>query len=374
MENLVDKKSGRLVSLDALRGFDMLFIMGLAPLVVSVCSLFPGGESCWLAGTMDHAQWHGFNHHDTIFPLFLFIAGISFPFSYAKQQANGASRGRIYLKIFRRAIALVLLGLVYNGLFNLDFKDLRVASVLGRIGVAWMVAALLFINLRTRTRAVIAALILVGYWLLLWLVPAPDAPAGADPFSFEYNLAGYVDRLLLPGAVYYGTFDPEGILSTLPAVVTAMLGMFTGEFVRLPESSVSGRRKALYMFLAAVAFLAVGLLWNTVFPVNKKLWTSSFVCVVASYSLGLFSLFYYLADVRKWRGWTLFFRVVGLNSITIYLAQVIVDFGGISDFFLGGLAGLCSPQWGAVINGAGYMAVCWLFLYFLYKHKVFLKV
>lgn len=299
MENLVDKKSGRLVSLDALRGFDMLFIMGLAPLVVSVCSLFPGGESCWLAGTMEHAQWHGFNHHDTIFPLFLFIAGISFPFSYAKQQANGASRGRIYLKIFRRAITLVLLGLVYNGLFNLDFKDLRVASVLGRIGVAWMVAALLFINLRTRTRAVIAALILVGYWLLLWLVPAPDAPAGADPFSFEYNLAGYVDRLLLPGAVYYGTFDPEGILSTLPAVVTAMLGMFTGEFVRLPESSVSGRRKALYMFLAAVAFLAVGLLWNTVFPVNKKLWTSSFVCVVASYSLGLFSLFYYLADVRK---------------------------------------------------------------------------
>lgn len=374
MENLVDKKSGRLVSLDALRGFDMLFIMGLAPLVVSVCSLFPGGESCWLAGTMDHAQWHGFNHHDTIFPLFLFIAGISFPFSYAKQQANGASRGRIYLKIFRRAITLVLLGLVYNGLFNLDFKDLRVASVLGRIGVAWMVAALLFINLCTRTRAVIAALILVGYWLLLWLVPAPDAPAGADPFSFEYNLAGYVDQLLLPGAVYYGTFDPEGILSTLPAVVTAMLGMFTGEFVRLPENSVSGRRKALYMFLAAVVFLAVGLLWNTVFPVNKKLWTSSFVCVVASYSLGLFSLFYYLADVRKWQGWTLFFRVVGLNSITIYLAQVIVDFGGISDFFLGGLAGLCSPQWGAVINGAGYMAVCWLFLYFLYKHKVFLKV
>lgn len=374
MENLVDKKSGRLVSLDALRGFDMLFIMGLAPLVVSVCSLFPGGESCWLAGTMDHAQWHGFNHHDTIFPLFLFIAGISFPFSYAKQQANGASRGRIYLKIFRRAITLVLLGLVYNGLFNLDFKDLRVASVLGRIGVAWMVAALLFINLCTRTRAVIAALILVGYWLLLWLVPATDAPAGADPFSFEYNLAGYVDQLLLPGAVYYGTFDPEGILSTLPAVVTAMLGMFTGEFVRLPESSVSGRRKALYMFLAAVAFLAVGLLWNTVFPVNKKLWTSSFVCVVASYSLGLFSLFYYLTDVRKWQGWTLFFRVVGLNSITIYLAQVIIDFGGISDFFLGGLAGLCSPQWGAVINGAGYMAVCWLFLYFLYKHKVFLKV
>lgn len=364
----------RLASLDALRGFDMLFIMGLAPLVISVCGLFPGGDSCWLAGTMRHASWHGFHHHDTIFPLFLFIAGVSFPFSYSKQMASGVSKGHIYGRIFRRAGMLVLLGLVYNGLFNLDFKELRVASVLGRIGIAWMFAALLFINFRTGTRAVIAAAILIGYWLLLWLTPVPGVPAGTDPYSFEGNLAGYVDRLILPGKLYQGTFDPEGILSAVPAIVTAMLGMFTGEFVRLPESCISGKRKTLYMALAAVAFLAVGLLWSTVFPVNKQLWTSSFVCLMAAYSLGLFALFYYLADVRGWQEWTLCLRVVGMNSITIYLAQAIISFYGISNFFLGGLAGLCPPDWGAVISNTGYLAVCWLFLYFLYRHKVFLKV
>ena len=374
METQNTGKSGRLLSLDALRGFDMLFIMGLAPLVISICGLFPGGEDCWLAGTMGHASWHGFHHHDTIFPLFLFVAGVSFPFSYAKQQANGATRSQVYMKIFKRAFVLVLLGLVYNGLFRLDFSHLRVASVLGRIGVAWMLAALMFVNFGMRIRAVIAAAVLVGYWLLLWLVQAPDAPAGAGPFSVEGNLAGYVDRILLPGRLYGGTYDPEGILSTVPAVVTAMLGMFTGEFVRLPENRISGTRKSLYMFVAAVAFLLIGLLWSIVFPVNKSLWTSSFVCVVAAYSLGLFAMFYYLADVKGWQGWTLFFRVVGLNSITIYLAQRIVDFSGISDFFLKGLAGLCSPEWGAVISSIGYIAACWLFLYFLYKHKVFLKV
>ena len=353
------EQSGRLASLDALRGFDMLFIMGLTPLVVSLCCLFPGGEDSWLAGTMSHVEWHGLSHHDTIFPLFLFIAGISFPFSYAKQVASGVPLRRIYLKIFKRAAVLVFLGVVYNGFFNLDFTHLRIASVLGRIGLAWMFAALLFINFKTKARALTAVAILVGYWLLLWLCPAPDAPAGSGPFSFEGNLAGYVDRLFLPGVILSGTFDPEGILSTLPAVVTAMLGMFTGEFVRIPEEKIPGGRKSLYMLLAAAALLAAGLLWSTVFPVNKKLWTSSFVCVVGAYSLGLFSLFYYLTDVRGFRKWTLFFRVVGLNSITIYLAQRIISFDGIQKFFLGGLEGICP---------------CWLFLYFLYRHKVFLKV
>ncbi len=368
------KPSERLLSLDTLRGFDMLFIMGLAPLIMAICSLFPGGEDCFLFTTMKHVEWHGLAHHDTIFPLFLFIAGISFPFSYAKQLSNGLARKQIYLKIFKRGFMLVFLGVVYNGLFELDFQNLRIASVLGRIGLAWMIAALLFINFSTRIRVVISAAILVGYWLLLWLVPAPDMPAGTDPFSFEGNLVGYVDRLLLPGKILSETFDPEGILSTVPAVVTAMLGMFTGEFVKQSETRISGSRKSFYMFGAALLFLVVGLLWNFVFPINKKLWTSSFVCVMAAYSLGLFSIFYYIIDVRKFQGWTLFFRVVGLNSITIYLAQRIVSFRGIENFFLGGLIGECSPAWGAVLNGVGYIAVCWLFLYFLYRQKIFLKV
>ena len=368
------EKTGRLASLDALRGFDMLFIMGLSPLIVSVCNLFPGGGDSLISLNMGHAKWDGFYHHDTIFPLFLFIAGISFPFSYSKQISSGASRKQIYAKIFKRAIALVFLGVVYNGLFRLDFQDLRIASVLGRIGIAWMFAALLFINFKTRTRAVIAAAVLIGYWLLMSLVPAPDAPAGSGPFSFEGNLAGFIDRHILPGRLHNGTFDPEGLLSTVPAIVTAMLGMFTGEFIRLPEQRISGNRKTIYMIAAAAALIVAGLIWSTVFPINKSLWSSSFVCVAGAYSLGLFALFYYLADVRGWKGWTLFFKVVGMNSITIYLAQAIIDFGGISDFFFGGVSGLCPAGWGAVIDNAGYMTVCWLFLYFLYRHKIFLKV
>jgi len=364
----------RLLSLDALRGFDMIFIMGFASVVVSLCSLFPGGESSWLATQMEHVSWEGLRHHDTIFPLFLFIAGISFPFSYSKQVANGASRGQIYTKIFKRGIVLFLLGMVYNGLFKLELSTVRIYSVLGRIGLAWMFAALLFINFKPKARAIIAVALLVGYWLLLRFIPAPDAP-GADPFSLEGNLVGYIDRTLIPNHIYRkGLYDPEGLLSLMPAIVTAMLGMFTGEFVRIGDDKVSGGKKSLYMAIAAVVMLALGLLWSLVFPINKALWSSSFVLVVGAYSLGLFALFFYIIDVKGWKGWTKFFEVVGLNSITIYMAQRIISFGGINNFFLGGLAGLCPEPVGKLILDVGYFMVSWLFLWFLYKKKVFLKV
>lgn len=365
------EKPQRLQSLDALRGFDMLFIMGLASLIVALCRLWPGAFTDAVAVSMRHPAWDGLSHHDTIFPLFLFIAGVSFPFSLSKQRSQGASRGRIHAKIIRRGLTLVVLGLVYNGLFQLDFATLRWASVLGRIGLAWMFAAILFLNFGVRTRAAIAAAILVGYGALSYLAGAPDV-TGAGPLTFEGNLVGYVDRLWLPGRLLSKTFDPEGLLSTLPAIVTAMLGMFGGEFIR--REGISGGRKALWLAAAGAVLLVVGLSFSGVLPINKKLWSSTFVCVVGAYSLLLFALFYYLIDVRGWRRWTLFFRVVGLNSITIYLAQRIVDFRGISNFFLAGAASMCTPEWAAVVNGAGYVAVCWLFLYFLYKKGIFLKV
>ena len=364
--------SQRLLSLDALRGFDMLFIMGFAGLVTALCKLCPGEFSDWMTAQMGHADWNGFFHHDTIFPLFLFIAGISFPFSLAKQREKGMSERSIYLKVIRRGLTLVALGFVYSGLFKLDFATLRLPSVLGRIGLAWMFAALLFVNFNVRTRAVIAAAILLGYGLLLQFVAAPDG-GGAGPLTLEGNIVGYVDRIVMPSHLLGGRgFDPEGLLSTLPAIVTAMLGMFTGEFVR--RGDIRGGRKTLWMAAAAAALLAAGLAFSGVLPVNKKLWSSTFVCVVGAYSLGMFALFYYLIDVRGWRRWTLFFRVVGLNSITIYLAQRIVGFGRISDFFLGGIASKCPEAVAAVISSAGYVAVCWLFLYFLYRKNVFLKV
>jgi predicted acyltransferase len=364
----------RLLSLDTLRGFDMMFIMGFATIIAALCRLFPGGDQSWLCLQMSHVAWDGLRHHDTIFPLFLFIAGISFPFSYAKQLSKGASRGQVYAKIFKRGFVLVLLGFIYSGLFDLKFSTLRFYSVLARIGLAWMFAAMFFIHFSPRTRVVIAAFLLLGYWLLLRFVPAPDAP-GSGPFSLEGNLVGYIDRTLWPNHLYQkGLFDPEGLLSLVPAIVTAMLGMFTGEFVRIDETKISGSRKSLYMFLASVVMLGLGLLWSLDFPINKALWSSSFVLVVGAYSLAMFALFYYIIDVRGWTGWTKFFEVIGLNSITIYMAQRIIPFSSINKFFLGGLSHLCPEPWGKLILAIGYFTLCWLFLWFLYKKKVFLKV
>lgn len=378
--NFSPLQSKRLLSLDALRGFDMLFIMGLSHLICTICELFPSGADSYLWQTMKHASWDGLYHHDTIFPLFLFIAGVSFPFSYAKQCEAGASRKSVYWKILRRAVILIALGVVYNGFFKCQFDNLRICSVLGRIGMAWALAALLYVNFSARVRAVIAGVILVGYWLLICYVPAPDAQ-GASALSMEGNLVGYVDRLITPGRLLRkGVFDPEGLLSTVPAVVTAMLGMFAGEFVRrddVPTGSGSfsvGSRKAGYMGLAALGMLVVGLVWSLVFPINKALWTSSFVLVVGSYSLAMFALFYYIIDVRGWQKWCIPFSVVGLNSITIYMAQKIVPFDRISGFFLNGFAEMLPQAWGAVLLKAGYLAVSWLFLYFLYKKKTFLKI
>ena len=367
MKNGVDKKE-RLWSLDALRGFDMLFIMGLATWVVELCKMFPSsGVMQWLASQMSHVQWNGLTHHDTIFPLFLFVAGVSFPFSIAKQRAAGKSEKQLFIKIIIRGVVLVMLGLVYNGFFKLDFANLRCASVLARIGLAWMFSALLFMKLKNKILIPIAAVFLVVYWLLLWLIPG-----GPDTYSYDNNLVGIVDRVLLPGRINH--FDPEGLLSTLPAIVTAMLGMFTGQFVRLSNEKISGNKKTLYMIIAAVALLCVGLLWSLVFPVNKKLWSSSFVCVVGAYSLFLFALFYFFIDVKGYRRWTFFFRVVGMNSITIYLAQSIIGFRQISRFFLGGLVSKFPELWANLINATGYILICWLFLYFLYKKNIFLKV
>lgn len=361
------------MSLDTLRGFDMFFIMGLSGLIVSLCALWPNVVTNEIAEQMGHVAWNGLQHHDTIFPLFLFLAGVSFPFSLAKQRENGATKGNIYAKIFRRAAMLIFLGMVYNGLFQLDFANLRVASVLARIGLAWMGAALLYVNFGVKTRAWIAVAILVIYALLSKFVCAPDMP-GSDPLSMEGSLVGWVDRLLMPGRLIYdsGRFDPEGLLSAVPAVVTAMLGMFTGELIR--SEKTTGERKTLMMVVGGVVLAVVAWLGNYFVPINKMLWSSTFVCAVGAYSLLMMALFYYLIDVKGWQKWTLVFRVVGMNSITIYLAQRIISFSGINKFFFGGLAGLCSEQVGEVILDAGFVLVCWLFLYFLYKKKVFLKI
>ena len=367
-------KDERLLSIDALRGFDMLFIMGGAALLVALAEWFPCSFTQALAEQMDHVEWHGLRHHDTIFPLFLFIAGISFPFSLAKQRQKGRSTWAIHRKVIVRGLMLVFLGVVYNGLLDFDFENLRYASVLGRIGLAWMFAALIFIHTGWKARVGITVLLLVGYWLVAGFIPAPDG-GGEDIFSAQGSIVGYVDRILLPGRIYYGNIDPEGILSVVPAIGTALLGMFTGELVKKrSKEQGAGGKTVLWMILAGIIMLAIGLLWNEVFPINKKMWTSSFVMVVGAYSVLMFALFYYIIDVLQWRRWTFFFTVIGMNSITIYLAQKFIRFSYTSEKLFGGIISLLPENSQTFFTQAAYICVCWLFLYVLYRNKIFLKV
>lgn len=363
--------SRRLLSLDALRGFDMFFIMGGDALLLALAAAFPGTLLGPLGRQMQHVPWDGFVFEDLIFPLFLFLAGVSFPFSLEHQRASGKTPGAIRWRIVRRGLTLVALGVVYNGLLQFHFDTLRYASVLGRIGLAWMLAALLATVAGTRLRAAVCVAVLAGYALLSALVPAPDA-GGAAALSPEGNIAGYIDRLFLPGRLHNGTRDPEGLLSTLPAVVTALLGIFAGEFVRSPHCR--GHRKAAVMALAGA--LLVGTAWwaDGLIPINKNLWSSTFVCMAGGLSLLLFALFHEVIDVCGMRRWAFFFSVIGVNSITIYLAQEFISFRYTARTVFGGLVSLLPEGGQPVAAAVAYIAVCWLFLYALYRLRIFLKV
>ena len=387
----MDKKE-RLMSIDALRGADMLFIMGFSGVVVAFCQLFGFGKDCWLATQMSHVLWHGLRHHDTIFPLFLFLAGVSWPFSYASQMARGRTTGQIVRKILLRVIALVFLGMVSAKFFAFDVKSYRYDSVLAHIGVCWAMAALLYMCVKSFTwRLVIAVLLLVAHFALLTFCSAPDAaellastdPAvikkvaayaatGTDSFSFIGNIAGWVDRAFMPGRLHEGIFDPDGLLAKMTGVVTAMLGVFAGELLRKRE--LSGSRKSVFLFGAGAVALILCLAWRPWCPVNKKIWNSTFVLAAGAYSYLMLALFYWIIDVKGWRRWTFFFRVIGMNSITIYVMMRFVDFRTISTFFLSGVASWGNAHWSALVIGLGQVTLAWLVLLYLYRKNTFLKV
>jgi predicted acyltransferase len=373
MENNQKTQPARLYSLDALRGFDMFWIMGGESIFIGLASLTGWPVFQWWAGQLDHVPWNGFHFYDMIFPLFLFIAGISFPYSVAKRTAANESRKLLYRHVLTRGLVLVVLGILYNNAVRFDLGNLRYGSVLGRIGLAWMFAALIFMNTRLSFRIVWFSGLLIGYWLLLLLFPAHDL-GSTDIFSREGNLTSYIDRLLMPGKLYLGNHDPEGILSTIPAISTALLGMFTGEFLISKYLQDKPLRKVLFMAGAAVCLMIIGQLWNLFFPINKNLWTSSFVCWVGGLSLLLFSVFYLIIDVWSYRKWAFIFVVIGMNPITIYLAERIISFSSASKFFFGGFIALFPETWAPFLHGIAITTIGWVFLYILYRKKIFLKV
>ena len=374
----------RLESLDVLRGFDMFFIFLPDPvpcIVLTFLAMF-GLEHSAFAAQFDHCAWNGLHFYDCIFPLFLFISGVTFPFSYAKQRERGWSRGRSVRKVLTRAVVLFLLGsmlwttidgVVEKNILAFEWGTFRVWSVIGRIGLAWGVAALCYVFFGRKTRIGIVAAILAGMWMFFRFGVAPGAPEGVNPMvDRQWLLANWIDVNFLTTA-----HRGEGGVSTITMVATAMFGNFAGEMLLGAGDRCT---KVVRLLLFAALLSVAGLLMACAFgdwslPVNKPVWTSSFALVAGGVSAALLALFYWIVDVKGFRRWGFFFKVIGMNAITVYiLMRTVFNWGFESQYFFGGVCRSLSPEAGAFVTQAGMMVLVWLFLYGLYRKGIFLRV
>ena len=348
----------------------MFWIIGGDALFRSLAEVTNWGWARAWAVQLEHAEWAGFHFYDLVFPLFMFISGVAMPLSLLAKAETAADKRPIYLKLVKRALLLVLLGLVYNHLTDLRFATQRYASVLAQIGLAYLFAALIMLKVRgLGGRLAAVAGILAGTAAVQLLVPVPGMGAGV--LTPEGTINGWVDRLLLPGRLYDTVFDPEGILCILSATSVTLMGGLAG--LVLKSGKLPAYRKALVLAGSGVSLATLGYVLGGWYPIIKKAWTATFDIYAAGLSFLLLALFYLVVDVWGFRKWSFFFRVIGLNSITIYLGTRMIDFGFTSEFWFGGLARLAGPA-GVLVLGAGVIAVEWLVLYFLYKKSVFLRV
>lgn len=370
----MSEKKERLLSIDTLRGFDMFFITGGASLVSALCIAFGCGDG-WLVGQMKHVEWEGLTHHDTIFPLFLFLSGVSWPFSLAAQERDGRTARQIRFKVLKRGIVLFLFGLSFGGI--LRFKpDFRLMSVLGFIGISWAAAALMFMHIRrVSARILTVVVLLAGFWALLSFCSAPDAPAGADSYSLEGNIVSYLDRMVYPNHLLRkNVYEPESLFSVPNGAALAFIGMCIGSllgkdiFTKAKKAAMLAGAAFVLLVSAAVFHLALGDL------VVKKLWTSSFVLYTSAYSTAMLALFYWLIDVKGIRAWTFPFMIVGMNSITIYLFMMFGVQTLFTHFAFMGLSQWVGTSWAGVVMAAGSLLTGWCFVLFLYRRRIFLKV
>ena len=301
------ESSERLVSLDAFRG---LTIAGM------ILVNNPGSWS-HIYAPLRHAEWHGWTPTDLIFPYFLFIVGVALPFSFRRRLEEGAARGDLMKHVARRSLILIGIGIAMRAIPAFDFATMRYYGVLQRIGLVYFVAAAAYVFLQPKARWSLAAVLLLGYWALMMLVPVPGY--GAGDLSADGNLAAWIDRLVMDGHLWQDTWDPEGLLSTLPAVGTSLLGIFTGEWLQAERSGEAHTRGIL---MAGAVLVPIGTAWGTVFPINKGLWTSSYVVFSAGTAMLLLGIMYWLIDVRKQRGrWHTWMVVYGMNAITVFVAS-----------------------------------------------------
>ncbi len=358
----------RIRSIDALRGFDMFWIVGAGTLAASLSEVSHTGFFRLLKEQLEHSAWEGFTFCDLIFPLFIFLAGVSVVFSIGRALESG-DRARAVRRIVRRSIVLFALGIFYYGGFAQPLEKIRLLGVLQRIALCYFAAAMLFTFFKPRVLAGICLGLLVLYWALMTFVPVPGVGAGC--FDQGKNLANYLDSRYLPLRKWDGTWDPEGLLSTLPAVSTCLLGVFAGLF--LTRRDLTEGRKALTFLGVGPVLVVLGFLWGLQFPVIKKIWTSSYVLVAGGYSLILLGLFHLIVEAWGYRKWCEPFVWIGMNSITIYMADNLVDFLGIARRFAGGDIQKALGPAGKPVVAAVSLGLVFLLARFLYKRKIFIR-
>ncbi len=371
--------ASRLVSVDVLRGITIAFMI-----------LVNNGIRNYAYPPLEHSVWNGWTPTDLIFPTFLFVVGITIVLSFEGRLQRGASRAILLWHTFRRAIILFALGLLVHGFPDYPLATMRIYGVLQRIAICFFIAAALYLwDRRPASKIVIIVAALVGYWILMRWVPVPDygLPGRDIPFlDPNRNLAAWLDRHIFPGRLYEITRDPEGLLSTVPAVATTLLGMLTGMWLR---SARSRRSKAAGMLIAGIVGLLLGFLWGHWFPINKKLWTSSYVLMSAGWTLIGLSLCYWAIDVKNWKkGWTYVWVVFGMNAITAYVFAELLSatLSAIHVSWRGKIVSLTDYLFDAVFSrlpdvhlaslaySLSIVCVCFLFAFLLYRKKIFLKV
>jgi predicted acyltransferase len=362
----------RLQSLDTLRGFDMAMLVGGGGIIVALANL-TGWNWMEVLATQahHHVEWEGFRFYDMIFPLFMFISGVAIPYAINSKLEKGVARSLLFKKIFIRLLALIAFGIIYNGATSRGFTNLRYVSVLSQIGFGYFFAALISLYSKSIKGPVYWMLgIMAGIAAMQLFVPVPGY--GAGTFEPATTINAWLDQHLIPGRLNDDVFDPEGVLCIVSAVSVTLMGTLAGYVIRSWKQSPS--KKALYIALAGIVAIALAYGLKPVYPVIKKMWTVPYVLMAGGYSALLLSLFYYVIDVKGSKSWTLFFRVFGMNSITIYMGVRIIDFHDISRFFLNWTSIHINEQWGALFIAIGVLVLQWAALLFLYRRKIFLRV
>ncbi|HZG54096.1 MAG TPA: heparan-alpha-glucosaminide N-acetyltransferase domain-containing protein [Pyrinomonadaceae bacterium] len=365
---------GRMESLDVFRG---ITIAGM---------ILVNNPGTWSAiyDPLEHAEWHGWTPTDLVFPFFLFIVGVSITLALARRVESEEPLRGVYGKIIRRALVIFALGL-FLAAFPFDrLAAIRIPGVLQRIAVCYLCASIIFLKTAWRTQGLIVVVLLTLYWLLMTLIPAPGFRAG--DLSLEGNLAAYVDRALLSGHTYKPLYDPEGILSTIPALATTLCGVLTGHLLR---SRRTAAEKAAAMFVAGAAGIVAGWIWNFWFPINKALWTSSYVLLTAGLALQFLALCNWLIDIQRYRRWAVPFLIFGSNALAVYFLSELfsritslLTFNGADGNPVSLRAFLYEnlfASWAAPLNASLLFAVCtvlfWLGLMtILYRRRIFIKV